>query len=37
MKLVLADIDLGRAEAEALRYGANALAVRLDVASLEDW
>lgn len=37
MKLVLADIDLGRAAAEALRYGASTLAVRLDVASLEDW
>ena len=37
MKFVLADIDLRRAEAQAAKYGADAVGLRLDVASLESW
>ena len=37
MKLVLADLDQGRAESEAGKYGDHALALELDVTSLESW
>lgn len=37
MKLVLADIDLARAQAQAGEFGNNAIAVALDVTSLESW
>lgn len=37
MKLVLADIDLDHAQAQAEEFGENALALSLDVTSLESW
>jgi NAD(P)-dependent dehydrogenase (short-subunit alcohol dehydrogenase family) len=37
MKLVLADINLGYAKEEAARFGDAALALALDVTSLESW
>lgn len=37
MKLVIADIDLDRAVAEAAKYGADAVGLKLDVGSLEGW
>src|ERR1051325_2977047 len=37
MRLVLSDIDLGRAEAEAAKYGEEAIGLGLDVRSLESW
>ena len=37
MKLVLADISLERAQAEASKYGADAVAVAVDVASTDSW
>lgn len=37
MKVVLADIDLDHAQEEANRLGANAVAVQLDVTSLDSW
>lgn len=37
MRIVLADLDLGRAEAAAARYGEDALGLRLDVRSMESW
>jgi NAD(P)-dependent dehydrogenase (short-subunit alcohol dehydrogenase family) len=36
-RLVIADIAAGRAEAEAAKYGANALAIPIDVTSLDSW
>jgi len=36
-KVVIADIATDRAEAEAAKYGANALAVPIDVTSLDSW
>lgn len=37
MKLVLADVDRDLAEAQAAAFGGNAIAVELDVTSLESW
>jgi NAD(P)-dependent dehydrogenase (short-subunit alcohol dehydrogenase family) len=37
MKVVLADIDKSSAESQAAAFGASALAVQLDVTSLESW
>lgn len=37
MQFVLADLDRGRAEAEAAKYGDEALALALDVTSLDSW
>src|SRR5512139_2689241 len=37
MKLVLADIDLAHAREQAAEFGDNAIAVALDVTSLESW
>lgn len=37
MKLVLADIDLDRAESEAEKFGADAIALKIDVTSPESW
>lgn len=37
MKLVLADLDLDRAESEAARFGADAMGLKIDVASPESW
>lgn len=37
MKFVLADIDPARAEAQAARYGSDAMAIELDVASRSGW
>src|SRR5690242_11951210 len=37
MKLVLADLAQGRAKAEAEKYGERALALELDVTSLDSW
>lgn len=37
MKLVLADIDLANAREQAAQFGDNAIAVALDVTSLENW
>lgn len=36
-KVIIADIAMDRAEAEAAKYGANALAVPIDVTSLDSW
>lgn len=37
VKLVLADVDVERAQAQADEFGDNAIAVALDVTSLESW
>lgn len=37
MKLVLADIDFSRAQEQAKEFGENAIAVQLDVTSLDSW
>lgn len=37
MKLVLADINLAHAQAQAAEFGGNAIAVALDVTSLDSW
>lgn len=37
MKSVLADVDVGRARAEAAKYGDDAMALALDVTSPADW
>ncbi|MCK9564389.1 MAG: SDR family oxidoreductase [Bacteroidales bacterium] len=37
MKLVLADIDLEHAQAKARQFGDNAIALAIDVTSLESW
>jgi NAD(P)-dependent dehydrogenase (short-subunit alcohol dehydrogenase family) len=37
MKLVLADLDQGRAQAQADKYGDGAFALKLDVTSLDSW
>ena len=37
MKLVLADLDQGRATTEAAKYGDRALALEIDVTSLKSW
>jgi len=37
MKLVLADINLEHAQAEAKRFGDNAIALQIDVTSLDSW
>lgn len=37
MKLVLADIDIKDAKARAAEFGDNAIAVQIDVTSLESW
>jgi len=36
-KVVIADIAVDRAEAEAAKYGANAMALPIDVTSLDSW
>jgi NAD(P)-dependent dehydrogenase (short-subunit alcohol dehydrogenase family) len=37
MKLVLADLELARAQTEATKYGHRAIALRIDVTSPESW
>ena len=37
MKLVLADIDLDRAEGEAAKFGTDAMGLKIDVISPESW
>ena len=37
MKLVLADVDIGHAREQASVFGDNAIAVELDVTSLDNW
>ena len=37
MKLVLADINLAHAQQEAAKFGDNAIAVQIDVTSLDSW
>src|SRR5882757_9067657 len=37
MKIILADIDLDLAESQAAAFGDRAMAVQLDVTSLQSW